>query len=148
MRTEKSPLRMACSACSRSSDGLVLPLPEGLGLPARRVTDGVAEPRSLMKVPLGAGAPESGLRASSNRVRSRRSSWNTGKLVPPAGTAPKQPKVPLANWFHGLRKKVPGRFPRSSFPDAPFARTRNPEVGFVDSGFAAATRFADPGRRP
>src|ERR1044072_6887084 len=56
MRTEKSPLRIACKACSRSSDGLDFPLPNNRVLLARRVADGAAGPISLMDFPLEARA--------------------------------------------------------------------------------------------
>ena len=48
IRTEKSPARIACSACSRSCIGSGLPLPAGLRLAARRSGSGA---RSLMVSP-------------------------------------------------------------------------------------------------
>src|SRR5947209_2454235 len=137
MRTEKSPLRIACSACSKSSEGFVLPLPEGFGLPARRVTDGVAEPRSLMKFPLRTGAPESGLRRHKTGCGVADQAGTPATFVPPAGTAPKQSKVPRAIRFHGFRKKVPPHFERCGRRHAP-PRGRH-GYSSLFRGFAAAT---------
>src|SRR4051794_33413940 len=109
MRTEKSPLRIACSACSRSSEGLVLPLPEGFGLPARRAADGVAEPRSLMEFPLRNGRAR--IRASRVIKPGAESQIKLEhrQLVPPAGTAPKSPKVPPAIGSMPREKKFQAR---------------------------------------
>src|SRR5258708_17284291 len=50
MRTEKSPLRIACSAWSNYCEGSGFPLVWGLIL-VRRLADGAAGPRSLMAIP-------------------------------------------------------------------------------------------------
>src|SRR5580692_9799799 len=62
MRTEKSPLRIACRADSNSWEGSGFPLLYGLIL-VRRFVDGTAEPRSLMMFP-----PQAAKTGQSNRV--------------------------------------------------------------------------------
>src|SRR5258706_10217695 len=58
MRTEKSPLRIDCSAWSSSCEGSGLPLLNGLTLERRRA-EGEAGPRSVMEFPLNEYAIES-----------------------------------------------------------------------------------------
>src|SRR6516162_2346703 len=75
MRTEKSPLRIACSACSNSWEGSGFPFVYGLALERRRA-DGVAEPRSVMGVPSAKvrhaqAHPSRHVFARSNRAKGR-----------------------------------------------------------------------------
>jgi hypothetical protein len=74
IRTEKSPLRIACSAWSNSCEGSGFPFVYGLTL-ARRRLDGGAEPRSLMIFPSAEGALES------ERVRAKISHDKIVRLI-------------------------------------------------------------------